>query len=104
MKVPLPHLICIAVIVFGVAVMTIKTSRREEGPWYLGCIDSVTGEEYLVKIAEEPRFKDGLIFIADKAFITPRPGMVCAVSPVKDAPGLEAETAPAVVEETKLSL
>jgi len=84
--------------------VTIKANRREEGPWYLGCIDSVTGEEYLVKIAEEPRFKDGLIFIADKAFITPRPGMVCAVSPVKDAPGLEAETAPAVVEETKLSL
>jgi hypothetical protein len=96
--------VSIIALVFSITVLTIKTSRREEGPWYLGCIDSVTGEEYLVKLAAEPTFKNGLIFIADKAFITPRPGMVCAVSPVEDAPQFEVETAPAVVEDTKMSL
>lgn len=102
----LSHLVLsVVALVFSIVVLVnINIIRREEGPWYLGCIDSVTGQEYLIRIAEEPRFRDGLIFIADKAFITPRPGMVCAVSPVKDSPQFEVESAPAKVEDTSLVL
>lgn len=96
--------VSIFALIFCTVVLSIKLSRREEGPWYLGCVDTITGDEYLIKVDHEPRFKNGLIFIADKAFITPRPGMMCAVTEVENAPELEVKPAPAKVEETSLAL
>lgn len=51
---------------------------RDEGPYYLGCADR-HGKELLLTTKKEPTIQYGLIFLEDKMFTVPEPGMTCRV-------------------------
>lgn len=51
----------------------------EKGPWFIGCVDTVSGQQYLLKADQKPVLRDGFIIIGKETFITPRPMMTCRV-------------------------
>ena len=53
--------------------------REGGGPWYIGCVDTTTGQQYLLEADQRPVLRDGFIIIGEETFITPRPMMTCRV-------------------------
>lgn len=50
------------------------SSTQED--WYLGCVGE-DAKEYLIKVQQRPRIKDGFIIIGEDMFVTPRPMTTC---------------------------
>lgn len=74
-----PLWVVIAVVLFIFCMLPLASMWfRYEGPYYLGCADR-HGKELLLTTKKEPSIEYGLIFLEDKIFTVPEPGMTCRV-------------------------
>lgn len=77
-----PYQICFIaafIILIFITMSWVVHNRDSGGPWYIGCVDTTTGQQYLLEADQRPVLRDGFIIIGEETFITPRPMMTCRV-------------------------
>lgn len=66
-------------LIFCIVIAVWDWNVVDTGPWYIGCVDTVSGQQYLLKADQRPVLRDGFIIIGKETFITPRPMMTCRI-------------------------